>query len=220
MNTFNYLLHFVSPRKIEEKSLEENGIEILNTGEIEIYNDEKICVTPFGTFYKGEYKNEKAIIKVIDITQDEKILNEFILFKLYKEKDFVLNIKGVGLNSLEAYIVFQDYFQFTLEDLLMKKKLNFDQQLKITSQILKVLYFFQEKNEILLDFQPWNFGIDEKLNIKLLDFGNLVTKSKFQNEKELEEKTIKYSPPEFILNNKKDLSYYTYSFGCLLIDIF
>ena len=220
MNTFNYLLHFVSPRKIEEKSLEENGIEILNTGEIEIYNDEKICVTPFGTFYKGEYKNEKAIIKVIDITQDEKILNEFILFKLYKEKDFVLKIKGVGLNSLEAYIVFQDYFQFTLEDLLMKKKLNFDQQLKITSQILNVLYFFQEKNEILLDFQPWNFGIDEKLNIKLLDFGNLVTKSKFQNEKELEEKTIKYSPPEFILNNKKDLSYDTYSFGCLLIDIF
>ena len=73
MNTFNYLLHFVSPRKIEEKSLEENGIEILNTGEIEIYNDEKICVTPFGTFYKGEYKKmKKPLLKLLILLKMKK----------------------------------------------------------------------------------------------------------------------------------------------------
>ncbi len=56
--------------------------------------------------------------------------------------------------------------------------------------------------------------------LKMLDFGFLVNKNNFQNEEQLKKKRIKYSPPEYILNNKIDSSYDIYSFGCLLIDIF
>ena len=69
----------------------------------------------------------------------KKYLMNFLLYKLYQGNDFCLTIKGVGLNSLEAYIVFEDYFQNTLESYLKKKKINFDDKIKITNQILNIL---------------------------------------------------------------------------------
>ena len=220
MYGLGYLVNFMTGRKIENKNLEDNGITILKMEDIILNDNKKICTTPFGTFYYGEYNNKKVIIKVVDITKDDKILNEFLLYKLYQGNDFCLTIKGVGLNSLEAYIVFEDYFQNTLESYLKKKKINFDDKIKITNQILNLLSFFQEKKEFILNIQPDNFGIDQNLNVKLLDFGYLVNKNNFQNEEQLKKKRIKYSPPEYILNNKIDSSYDIYSFGCLLIDIF
>ena len=188
--------------------------------EITLNNKKKICTTAFGEFYYGEYNNQKVIIKVVDITKDDKILNEFLLYKLYQGKEFCLTIKGVGLNSLEAYIVFEEYFQNTLETYLKKKIINFDDKIKITNQLLNILSFFQEKNEFILNIQPDNFCVDNNLNVKLLDFGYLVNKNTFQNEEIIKNKRIKYSPPEYILNNKISTSFDIYSFGCLLIDIF
>ena len=220
MYGLGYLVNFITGRKIENKNLEDNGIVILKMEEITLNNKKKICTTAFGEFYYGEYNNQKVIIKVVDITKDDKILNEFLLYKLYQGNDFCLTIKGVGLNSLEAYIVFEDYFQNTLETYLKKKTINFDDKIKITNQLLNILSFFQEKNEFILNIQPDNFCVDNNLNVKLLDFGYLVNKNTFQNEEIIKNKRIKYSPPEYILNNKISTSFDIYSFGCLLIDIF
>jgi len=220
MYGLGYLVNFITGRKIENKNLEDNGIVILKMEEITLNNKKKICTTAFGEFYYGEYNNQKVIIKVVDITKDDKILNEFLLYKLYQGKEFCLTIKGVGLNSLEAYIVFEEYFQNTLETYLKKKIINFDDKIKITNQLLNILSFFQEKNEFILNIQPDNFCVDNNLNVKLLDFGYLVNKNTFQNEEIIKNKRIKYSPPEYILNNKISTSFDIYSFGCLLIDIF
>ena len=220
MYGLGYLVNFITGRKIENKNLEDNGIVILKMEEITLNNKKKICTTAFGEFYYGEYNNQKVIIKVVDITKDDKILNEFLLYKLYQGKEFCLTIKGVGLNSLEAYIVFEEYFQNTLETYLKKKTINFDDKIKITNQLLNILSFFQEKNEFILNIQPDNFCVDNNLNVKLLDFGYLVNKNTFQNEEIIKNKRIKYSPPEYILNNKISTSFDIYSFGCLLIDIF
>ena len=220
MYGLGYLVNFMTGRKIENKNLEDNGITILKMEDIILNDNKKICTTPFGTFYYGEYNNKKVIIKVVDITKDDKILNEFLLYKLYQGKEFCLTIKGVGLNSLEAYIVFEEYFQNTLETYLKKKIINFDDKIKITNQLLNILSFFQEKNEFILNIQPDNFCVDNNLNVKLLDFGYLVNKNTFQNEEIIKNKRIKYSPPEYILNNEISTSFDIYSFGCLLIDIF
>ena len=220
MYGLGYLVNFMTGRKIEDKNLEDNGILVLKMEEITLNNKKKICTTAFGEFYYGEYNNQKVIIKVVDITKDDKILNEFLLYKLYQGKEFCLTIKGVGLNSLEAYIVFEEYFQNTLETYLKKKIINFDDKIKITNQLLNILSFFQEKNEFILNIQPDNFCVDNNLNVKLLDFGYLVNKNTFQNEEIIKNKRIKYSPPEYILNNKISTSFDIYSFGCLLIDIF
>ena len=220
MYGLGYLVNFITGRKIENKNLEDNGIVILKMEEITLNNKKKLCTTAFGEFYYGEYNNQKVIIKVVDITKDDKILNEFLLYKLYQGKEFCLTIKGVGLNSLEAYIVFEEYFQNTLETYLKKKIINFDDKIKITNQLLNILSFFQEKNEFILNIQPDNFCVDNNLNVKLLDFGYLVNKNTFQNEEIIKNKRIKYSPPEYILNNKISTSFDIYSFGCLLIDIF
>ncbi len=79
MYGLGYLVNFMTGRKIEDKNLEDNGILVLKMEDIILYNKEKICTTAYGNFYYGEYNNKKIIIKVVDITKDEKILNEFFI---------------------------------------------------------------------------------------------------------------------------------------------
>ena len=68
-------LRFKPNPKISEKSIKDLNIPLINFSEIKID------------------KNPICTVKKIDITIDEKVINEFILWDKFKEYDNFLNIK-------------------------------------------------------------------------------------------------------------------------------
>ena len=85
-------LRFKPNPKISEKSIKDLNIPLINFSEIKI-DKNPICTTGSGIFYKANYNNEVYTVKKIDITIDEKVINEFILWDKFKEYDNFLNIK-------------------------------------------------------------------------------------------------------------------------------
>lgn len=62
-----FSLFFGNKSTINEKSLEQNGVKILNKHDLKIDKTHCIAVTGSGKFYKGLFKNEAVTIKVIYI---------------------------------------------------------------------------------------------------------------------------------------------------------
>jgi len=166
----NYL--FGSKLFVNEKILEKNNIKIINIKDIKINKNQIIALTASGKFYNATYKNQAVSVKIIDISKDESIVNEFVYWKEYKSFDFIPKLNGVCLCGYEAYLVF-DFFAFTLENALINKVLKQDIHAKIVKQILNILVIFQKQKKMIKDLRPGVFGLAEGIKVKLLDFGNL-----------------------------------------------
>lgn len=214
--------------KIKEETLIASKIPIISKNNITINKNEEITITGSGKFYRGEYKGEPVSIKSVDITKDDSIINEFLLWQFYSNSPYTLTMLGVCLNGWEAYIVFQN-FQYTLETYLQYNKLLKDEnRIKITRQVLNILNVFQKKNQNILDIRPGIFAVTDTMEIKILDFGLLINQTNMQNESAIVSKRLRYMPPEMFSENENEISivnnYNNYcdiwSFGCLLIDIF
>ena len=76
-------LGFKSKPKITEKMLEQYNINIIKYADIKI-DKTPIATTGSGIFYKGTYQNEAVSIKVVDITKDATVINEFLFWDLYR----------------------------------------------------------------------------------------------------------------------------------------
>ena len=212
--------NFLSKAKVTEQMLSENSIPILELYKLTINLNNLITTTGFGKFYLGTYENQKVSIKIINISIDESILNEFILWKSYQNDPNFLNLKGVILYYNDAYIIFTDYFQYVLSTAINKKMLTFEKKIHITKKLLSILITLKKEKKLIMDLRPGTFSLDSNYDVKLIDFGMAVNMENLQNETELKQIRIKYSPPEYILDNIMDQSYDIYSFGCILIDIF
>ena len=212
--------NFLSKAKVTEQMLSENSIPILELSKLTVNLNNLITTTGFGKFYLGTYENQKVSIKIINISIDESILNEFILWKSYQNDPNFLNLKGVILYYNDAYIIFTDYFQYVLSTAINKKMLTFEKKIHITKKLLSILITLKKEKKLIMDLRPGTFSLDSNYDVKLIDFGMAVNMENLQNETELKQIRIKYSPPEYILDNIMDQSYDIYSFGCILIDIF
>lgn len=229
MQVFDFLWNnLYSKSKVQEETLISSKIDIIKKGDIEIDKYNEIAITGTGKFYPGKYKQEKVTIKVVDITQDEAIINEFLLWKYYNNNPLFLKMKGVCLSYGKAYIVLEN-FLYTLETAIESRILNHENKLKITKQCLEVISYLQKEHQYILDIRPGVFSINEKMEIKLIDFGLLVNHQYLQNEELIINSHIKYAPPEYfnkaLTSNTESInlinsSYDIWSFGCLLIDIF
>ena len=206
--------------KITEEMLTKNEIPLLEMSKLKYDNKNPIAISAYGKFYQGKYNNENISFKVVDITIDQIIMNEFILWKYYQNNPCFLKLKGVILYKNEAYIIFQDYFKETLENLLEQKKLKENQKIMICKQILNILNSLKQEKKFIGDLRPGTFIINSDKKVKLIDFGMMINMQKFIYDEEIKNIRIKYSPPEYILQNIIDQSYDIYSFGCILIDLF
>jgi len=165
---FNYI--FGSKTTINEKTLERNNIKIINIKDIKINKTQIIALTATGKFYNATYKNEAVSIKIVDISKDESIINEFIYWQEFKTKECFLKFYGACISGSEAYLVFE-FFAFTLENALKNKILKNDTTIKITKQILEIIKITQKQKKMIKDLRPGVLGITEGFKVKLLDFG-------------------------------------------------
>ena len=101
---------FSSEAKLTKKILQDSRIPLADENvKFEIYDgDENIiskCKT--GNFYYGIYNNQKVIIKKIDITKDELILNELEFWKSKADPSFYLKMINVLIKNNYDYIIFE-----------------------------------------------------------------------------------------------------------------
>ena len=220
----SFLWNLVSKAKITEEQLKQNSIPILDYYKLSYEsNTEPIIITGFGKFYKGLYDNKEIFLKVVDITQNENILTEFILWKKYQKTNNFLTLKGIILYYNSAFIIFNDCFKCTLKTLLLNqttKPLNEIDKINISKQILDIINIIQNEKEINSDIRPETLIINTEQKVKLIDFGLMLKIPDFINNEAIKIERIKYSPPEYILESTINNSYDIYSFGCILIDIF
>ena len=141
----------MSKAKISEDMLKKNDIPILDISKLEFDNQKEIAITSSGKFYQGKYENENISLKIIDITIDEQaIMEEFTLWKNYMNDKIFLKLKGVILYYNNAYIIFHDSFEETLQTLLEENKLKYDEKIIIAKQILNILKSLIQEKKILL----------------------------------------------------------------------
>jgi len=161
---------FGSKSVITEKNLETNNIPIININEIKVNKQQIVAITATGRFYNATYNNEAVAVKIIDISKDETILNEFIYWQEFKGNNCFLKFIGASIYRSEAYLVFE-FFAFTLETALKNKILKYDNLPKIARQVLNILHIMQKQRKMIRDFRPGMLGIAEGFKVKLLDFG-------------------------------------------------
>jgi serine/threonine protein kinase len=161
---------FGSKTLVNEKTLERNNINIINFKDIKINKNQTIALTASGRFYNGTYKNEAVSVKIVDISKDESIINEFIYWQEFRSKECFLKFHGASISGSEAYLIFE-FFAFTLENALKNKILKNDNLPKIAKQILNILEIIQKQKKMIKDLRPGVFGISEGFKVKLLDFG-------------------------------------------------
>jgi serine/threonine protein kinase len=157
---------------INEKTLERNNITIISLKDIRINKNQIIALTATGKFYGATYKNEAVSVKVVDISKDESIINEFIYWQEFKSKECFLKFYGACIYGTEAYLVFE-FFAFTLENALKNKILKNDNLPKIAKQILNILVIIQRQKKMIKDLRPGILGISDGFKVKLLDFGRI-----------------------------------------------
>ena len=105
----SFLWNLVSKAKITEEQLKQNSIPILDYYKLSYDSiGEPIIISSFGKFYKGSYDNKEIFLKVVDITQNENILTEFILWKKYQKTNNFLTLKGIILYYNSAFIIFKE----------------------------------------------------------------------------------------------------------------
>ena len=215
--------------KVNEKILEDAGIPLADVyADFEVDEENILAKCKTGDFYFGYYKNKKVIIKKVDITKDDLILNEFIFWNEQSGQLFYPNMIGVLLKYGYAYIIFKKDFIFTLKDILKihKKELTNTNKIKIVRQLLVLLNFYEKNNIKHNELRSSIIGLDSDYIIKIIDYGKLVELNcQKEDIKDVEDEIKKYSPPEVVefinddyeqINDNFDI----YSFGKILVDIF
>lgn len=207
---------------INEKLLQDNNIPIIKKGELFIDKSTEVALTLSGKFYLGKYKGSQCTVKILEKQSDEHILSELIFWKsMFSKERILLDLLGVYISGHTTNLVFE-YFSYTLDKALVMNILKDDSKVRVVSQILYILDKLQNSKKIFMGLRPAVFGVKQGLNIKLIDYGNIIN---FHPEDELnkafnEKFCIKYYPPEKINFLEADIASDIWSFGCILLDLF
>ena len=187
------------------------------------YKDIIISQTKTGNFYFGNYNNEKVLIKLIDITKENLIIEELIFWNKNKNDEFYLKLIGVDIYSDYAYVIFKYDVEYSLKYLLSlekeKEALSIDNKIFIIRQLLSLLKYFNENTIIHGGLRPGIIGLNKEYKMKLIDYGELVDLNTTL-DKEIQEELNKYIPPEYIKDNIIHETFDIYSFGKILNDLF
>ena len=212
-------LSLSSKPKLTEATLQKYNINIITFSDITIDKRAPLAVTGSGVFYKGTYHSEAVSIKVINITKDASIINEFLFWDLYKHNKHFLQLQGACIHSNDAYLVF-DFFAFSLENAIKQDLITISNRDSLVKQLLYIISTLQTDGKKLTDIRPGVFGITDSVVVKLLDFGILINSERLLNNDVIVNDRMRYQPPEYFNYQGDDMNYDLWSFGCMLIDLY
>lgn len=141
---------------------------------------------------------------------------------------FPLDFNKQNPNSLRGVYLVQEYFDFTLEDILGNPEVELSScQAKVLAyNLLCAVKFLHSCNIMHRDLKPENILVTDEVEVKICDFGlsrsiNVETETKIQRKKSFASFTRPYRPPEVILccpdyDERSDL----WSVGCILSEVF
>jgi serine/threonine protein kinase len=98
------------------------------------------------------------------------MISEFFFWNEYKNKDCFLNFIGAYTAGKEGFLIFE-YFTCTLEQALNGRLINEDLKPSVVTSVYRILESLQKGKKIHRDLRPGNIGLNEKKQIRLLDFG-------------------------------------------------
>lgn len=129
--------------------------------------------------------------------------------------------------SITTAAIFLEYLDFSLKELINKKKLTNTLKARIVVEIVHGMIHIHKLGYIHRDLKAENIRLDSLLRAKIADFGFVkINESLFENYSQTQSSIIKafgaaiYMSPELINDESYDSKTDVYSFGKILYYIF
>ncbi|KAI5149450.1 hypothetical protein ENBRE01_0908 [Enteropsectra breve] len=194
------------------------------------YKIEKIGEGTYGVVYKAKDRGTGKVValkKIRPESENEGIpattIREVLILKNLKHPS-IINLMEVIHSDNKMYLVFE-YIDTDLKKLIDKysmsrKELSTENIKKMTYQLLSAIKFCHSKNILHRDIKPQNILVDDKLNVKLADFGLGRAASIPMRQYTTEIVTLWYRPPELLLGGTLyDSSIDIWSLGCIFVEL-
>lgn len=223
MSSNDFLLAFT-------KELSENGIIIINSKDI--IKGEVIGKGGYGKVLKGVYQGKEVAIK--ELIADCKLKEAFS--EISKEIDFIKKAQndrlpffyGLQIDEEEKLGLIFEYIKgYPLN--LVSNGMDIKTKLEVVYQLVEILVFLHSKKMIHRDIKPQNIMIEDKKNVRLIDFGVSKIAEKTSTNTANSLGTTAYMAPEnfdfdcendnpkpIIISAKADV----WSVGCLISELF
>lgn len=171
------------------------------------------------------YLNKKIVLKTLNTSKlnDQTILHRFkreakILAKL--EHPNIIKVLDFGTEKDYFYLSFEYFEGQSLREFIKEKLPDENQFIKIISQILSGLSYAHQQKIIHRDLKPENILINQKLEIKIADFGLALSENETQvTQQESIVGTPGYMSPEQIRGEFLDQRTDIFSFGIIAFEL-
>ena len=217
-NTLDTIKDLLKSYKIVQ--IFENELELLD----------KIGEGSQGKVFKGRYKNVIVAIKALEELDMRNFVHElYILSKI--EHKCIPRLYGLVVEVNNVSLVTEYINGVCLDKLILKNSLSYENKVKITKNLCKLLSFIHSKNYIHRDLKPENMIVNiEDYEIYLIDFG--IAKCLQNKDDECKTRvmgTVFYIAPEIFNVEENDdgeaVALYTsksdvWSFGCIVSFLF
>lgn len=181
----------------------------------------------FGVYLANHiFLGKNILLKTLDssLLEDRTILDRFnreakILAKL--EHPNIIRVMDFGIHENTFYISFEFFKSQTLRELIQSNSLTNQEKRNIVTQLFQALDYAHKNGIIHRDIKPENILVDEKLKLKIADFGLAlgISDSNVTNQYSVVG-TPAYMSPEQIrgekLNEQSDL----FSAGITIFELF
>lgn len=226
-DTQEYVITKVSLTKLILHSLNLTGFSFFIRFE-ELKFLDKIGEGGFGVVYSGLWHGKMIAIKKFHAK--EKYPLKSILNKYIREINTISNIRhpnvvlyiGASINKNDCYMIGEYISKGSLFDYLhiTKETLNEDDQISIAFEIAVAVKYLHSRKILHCDLKSSNILLDEKLKVKISDFGLSKVKSLF-NENELKGRigTPHWMPPEVMCKKEYTEASDVFSYGMILWEI-
>lgn len=172
------------------------------------------------------FLGKTIILKTLDTqtTTDGAILERFkrearILARL--EHPNIIRVLDFGTFENFFYISFEYFKAYNLRDFIRKTTLSFDQKKNLFVQLIKGLNEAHRHQIIHRDIKPENILVNDKLELKLADFGlALMSNENLVTSKTSIVGTPSYMSPEQIRGEKLDFQSDLFSAGIVAYELF
>ena len=163
---------------------------------------------------KGEYS---FALKVTQPQYRERLKSEILILNDLCDSVYFPNLAGIYLDGSEPAFA-MNYMDSTLEEYIGNNKGKFKDKLNIFSQMLEAMEIAHSRGYAHKDLKPANILLDDKLNVRITDFGNSRTledslglKNSFQTTQDIRHiaGSLGYLTPEHVdygeIDEKSDI---------------
>jgi serine/threonine protein kinase len=208
-----------------------NSYNIIQIFENELELIEKIGEGSQGKVFKGKYKGNFVAIKALEELDMKNFVHELYILSKINHK-CIPRLYGLVVEENNISLVTEYINGICLDKLILKNSLSFENKLKISVNLCKVLFYIHSKNYIHRDLKPENMIVDlDSFEIHLIDFG--IAKCLQNKDEDCKTRvmgTVFYIAPEIFdeVETNSDgevIGHYTsksdvWSFGCILSFLF